>query len=84
MKVQMRGSYEGKVFDERELEFVIGDGYECNIVDGVEIAILSMRRNEKAKFFISNQYAFKQVRIIGSVFVFQRIDLIVMLPQSCI
>ena len=61
VKIHIRGTYEGRVFDERQVEFVVGEGYQHNIVDGIEIGVVTMRRNEKAKFFISSQYAYKEV-----------------------
>jgi len=61
VKVHVRGCYEDMLFDERDVEFVIGDGFEHGIIEGVEKGICKMRRYEKAKFFISSQYAFKDV-----------------------
>jgi len=59
VKVHVRGSYDSVLFDERDVEFVIGDGFEHGIIEGVEKGICKMKRYEKAKFFISSQYAFK-------------------------
>ena len=61
VKVHIRGTFEERVFDEREVEFVVGEGYEHNIVDGIEKGVVTMRRNERSKFFISSQYGFEQV-----------------------
>lgn len=61
VKVHVRGCYEGVLFDERDVEFVIGDGFEHGVIEGVEKGICKMKRYEKAKFFISSQYAFKDV-----------------------
>jgi len=61
VKIHLRGSYEGELFDERDVEFVIGDGYEHGVVEGVEKGLCTMRRYEKAKYFIKSQYAFKDV-----------------------
>lgn len=61
VKVHLRGCYKNELFDERDVEFIIGDGFEYGIIEGVEKGICKMRRYEKAKFFITSQYAFKNV-----------------------
>jgi len=61
VKVHVRGCYDGTLFDERDVEFVIGDGFEHGIIEGVEKGICQMRRYEKSKLFISPQYAFKDI-----------------------
>jgi len=61
VKIHIRGVYEGRMFDERDVAFVIGDGYEHNIVQGIEIGVVTMRRYEKAKFFIKSEYGFKDL-----------------------
>ncbi|XP_057291892.1 peptidyl-prolyl cis-trans isomerase FKBP5-like [Hydractinia symbiolongicarpus] len=60
VKVHLRGSYKGRLFDERDVEFVIGDGYEVDIIDGIELALCKMKRHEKARVFINAKYAFKE------------------------
>ena len=59
VKIHIRGSYQGNLFDERDVEFVIGEGYKHNIVDGVEKAICKMKRFEKSKVFVCSDYAYK-------------------------
>lgn len=61
VKIHLRGTYEGELFDERDVEFVIGDGFEHGVIEGVEKGLCTMRRYEKAKFFIKSMYAFKDV-----------------------
>ena len=63
VQLYVRGMYGGDVFDERDIEFILGDGFQHDIVDGVEIGVLTMNKNEKSKFLISSKYAFKQVGV---------------------
>uniref|UniRef100_A0A336N7D4 peptidylprolyl isomerase n=1 Tax=Culicoides sonorensis TaxID=179676 RepID=A0A336N7D4_CULSO len=58
VKIKIKGSYEGKVFDEREIEFNLGEGLEANVVDGVEIALEKFKEGEKSRLILSSQYAF--------------------------
>jgi len=60
VKIHVRGTYQGENFDERDVEFIVGDGHEHNIVEGIEKGVVTMRRYEKAKYFIKPQYAFKE------------------------
>merc|ERR1712198_590822 len=53
--------YKGLLFNERDVEFVIGEGYECNIVDGVEKAICKMKSHERARVSVKSEYAYKDV-----------------------
>jgi len=59
VKIHVRGTYNDRVFDERDVEFVIGDGWEHEICDGIEKGVVTMRRYEKSKLFIHSTYAFK-------------------------
>ncbi|XP_002164353.2 peptidyl-prolyl cis-trans isomerase FKBP5 [Hydra vulgaris] len=61
VKIHIRGSYQGNLFDERDVEFVIGEGYQHNIVDGIEKAICKMKRFEKSKVFVRSEYAYKDI-----------------------
>lgn len=52
----MEGSCEGRVFDERELKFEIGDGEGLGLPAGVEKAIMAMEQGEEALFNIKPKY----------------------------
>lgn len=52
----MEGTYEGRVFDERELKFEIGDGENLGLPVGVEKAIMAMEQEEEALFHIKPKY----------------------------
>ncbi|KAA8590155.1 hypothetical protein FQN60_014089 [Etheostoma spectabile] len=56
--VTMEGICEGRVFDERELKFEIGDGEGLGLPVGVEKAIMAMEQGEEALFNIKPKYGF--------------------------
>lgn len=61
VKIHLRGTYKGVLFDERDAEFVIGEGYEIDIIDGVEKALCKMKRHERARIFVKAEYAYKDI-----------------------
>lgn len=58
VEVTVEGSYEGRVFDERELKFEIGDGENLGLPAGVEKAITAMEQAEEALFILKPKYGF--------------------------
>ena len=58
VEVTLEGSYEGRVFDERELKFEIGDGEVLGFPAGVEKALMAMEQGEEALFHIKPKYGF--------------------------
>ncbi|XP_029289410.1 peptidyl-prolyl cis-trans isomerase FKBP4 [Cottoperca gobio] len=56
--VTVEGSCDGRVFDERELKFEIGDGEGLRFPVGVEKAIMAMEQGEEALFHIKPKYGF--------------------------
>lgn len=54
--VTLEGSCEGRVFDERELKFEIGDGENLGFPAGVEKAIMAMEQGEEALFIMKPKY----------------------------
>lgn len=56
--VTVEGTYEGRVFDERELKFEIGDGEGFGLPVGVEKAMMAMEQEEEALFIIKPKYGF--------------------------
>ncbi|XP_038561950.1 peptidyl-prolyl cis-trans isomerase FKBP4 isoform X1 [Micropterus salmoides] len=61
VEVTVEGTYEGRVFDERELKFEIGDGENLGLPVGVEKAIMAMEQEEEALFHIKPKYGFGNV-----------------------
>lgn len=58
VEVTLEGSCEGRVFDERELKFEIGDGESLGFPPGVEKALMAMEQGEEALFNIKPKYGF--------------------------
>ncbi|XP_041794579.1 peptidyl-prolyl cis-trans isomerase FKBP4 [Chelmon rostratus] len=58
VEVTVEGSCEGRVFDERELKFEVGDGENLGLPAGVEKSIMAMEQGEEALFNIKPKYGF--------------------------
>lgn len=58
VKVHIKGSIDSTIFDERDVEFNLGEGSDVDIVSGVERAIEKMRHGERARVIIKPQHAF--------------------------
>ncbi|PWA14315.1 hypothetical protein CCH79_00012266 [Gambusia affinis] len=54
----VEGTCDGRVFDERELKFEIGDGESFSLPSGVEKAIMAMEQGEEALFIMKPKYGF--------------------------
>ncbi|XP_018794277.1 PREDICTED: FK506-binding protein 59 [Bactrocera latifrons] len=58
VKVHLIGKYNGNTFDERDVEFDYGEGCDCSIIEGVEIALERMTVGEISRIKIQPKYAF--------------------------
>lgn len=58
VEVTVEGTCDGRVFDERELKFEVGDGESLGLPAGVEKAIMAMEQGEEALFIIKAKYGF--------------------------
>ncbi|XP_030645977.1 peptidyl-prolyl cis-trans isomerase FKBP4 [Chanos chanos] len=58
VEVCVEGVHEGRVFDQRELKFEIGDGESLNLPPGVEKALQAMEQGEEALFTIKPKYGY--------------------------
>ncbi|CAL8358731.1 unnamed protein product [Lota lota] len=58
VEVTVEGTFEGRVFDQREMKFEIGDGEGLGLPTGVEKAILAMEQGEESLFNIKPKYGF--------------------------
>lgn len=56
--VDIRGHHADRTFDERQVSFTLGDGWEFDIPVGVEKALKKFRMGEKSIVNIMSQYAF--------------------------
>lgn len=48
----------GRCFDKREVEFILGEASEVNICSGVEHALYKMSEGETSELIIKSRYAF--------------------------
>lgn len=58
VKVHLKGMYEGRVFDERDVEFVVGEGVDHGVIKGVEDGLLKFKKGEKSLLRIAPNKAF--------------------------
>ncbi|XP_008297922.1 peptidyl-prolyl cis-trans isomerase FKBP4 [Stegastes partitus] len=58
VEVTLEGTCDGRVFDERELKFEVGDGESLGLPPGVEKALTAMEQGEEALFIIKPKYGF--------------------------
>lgn len=57
--VNVKGTYEGKVFDERNaVEFTVGDAVEQSLPEGLDVAIKKFKKGETSVLVLSPKYAF--------------------------
>lgn len=59
VKVHLTGSYNGNVFEDRDVQFSLGEGEDQDVIEGVEKALESFRKGEKSKLLIKSKFAFK-------------------------
>ncbi|KAM8862035.1 LOW QUALITY PROTEIN: peptidyl-prolyl cis-trans isomerase FKBP4 [Synchiropus picturatus] len=58
VEVTVQGTFNGRVFDEREMKFEVGDGESLGLPVGAEKAIMAMEQGEEATFNIKPKYGF--------------------------
>nr|AAF18387.1 FK506-binding protein FKBP59 [Drosophila melanogaster] len=58
VKAHISGSFEGRVFEDRDVEFDYGEGKAIGVIDGVEIALEKMNVGETSRIKIQAKYAF--------------------------
>lgn len=56
--VEVTGTYDGKVFDERTLDYTLGDATESNLPDGIDVALKKFKKGEKSELILSGEYGF--------------------------
>ncbi|XP_015513826.1 FK506-binding protein 59 isoform X1 [Neodiprion pinetum] len=59
--VHLVGSYDGKVFEEKDVQFNLGEGEDVGIIDGVEIALRTFKMGEKSRLKIKSKHAYKNI-----------------------
>lgn len=58
VKIHLVGRHEGRIFEERDVEFNLGEGEEDGIVSGVEIALEKFKKGETAKLIVKPKFAY--------------------------
>ncbi|XP_054744105.1 FK506-binding protein 59 isoform X1 [Anastrepha obliqua] len=58
VKAHITGKYNGNIFEDRDVEFDYGEGCDCGVIEGVEIALEKMTVGETSKLKIQGKYAF--------------------------
>ncbi|XP_071637978.1 FK506-binding protein 59 isoform X1 [Temnothorax longispinosus] len=60
VKIHLVGKYNDEVFEDREIEFILGEGEDVGIVEGVELALPRFLKGEKSRLLIKSKHAFKE------------------------
>ncbi|KAG8438482.1 hypothetical protein GDO86_004884 [Hymenochirus boettgeri] len=58
VEIHLRGSHNERIFDERDLQFEVGEGEGLGVPPGVETAIQQMEKAEEAIVYIKPKYGF--------------------------
>ena len=58
--VNLIGSYNKNIFDQRTVSFTLGEGSEQDLCEGVEKALEKFKKNEKSRIVIKPNYAFQE------------------------
>uniref|UniRef100_T1JDQ0 peptidylprolyl isomerase n=1 Tax=Strigamia maritima TaxID=126957 RepID=T1JDQ0_STRMM len=56
--VHLVGKHEGRVFEDRDVTFAIGEGLENGVVDGIEKALEKFKKGETSRLLLKSNYAF--------------------------
>lgn len=56
--VELTGYHNDAVFDQRDVEFVLGEGESIGIIEGLEIALKKFKKGEKSRLKIRSEYAY--------------------------
>jgi len=59
--IHMRGMYQGTAFEEKDIEFILGEGSEKGICMGIEKALYTMKKREKVQLKIQSKYGFGEM-----------------------
>ncbi|ESP05114.1 hypothetical protein LOTGIDRAFT_102242 [Lottia gigantea] len=61
VNIHLVGKYKGRIFEERDVEFIVGEPEEQNVIEGIDIAVTKMKKGEKSVFKIAPTFAYGQV-----------------------
>jgi FK506-binding protein 4/5 len=58
VSVHLRGSsLDGRIFDERDVDFEIGEGQKADVIEAIETALQKFKKNEQSKLYIKSKCA---------------------------
>jgi len=58
VEIHIVGRHNGRVFEDRDVSFIVGDGIEQGVVEGIETAVQSFKKNECSCLKIKSKYAY--------------------------
>lgn len=58
VKVHITGKYNSEIIEDRDVEFVLGEGYEQGVIEGVETALTKFLKGERSRLNIKAAVAF--------------------------
>jgi len=58
VKCHITGRYEDRIFEDRDIEFNLGEGEDFGVISGVETALEKMTQGETSRLVIKPKYAF--------------------------
>ncbi|XP_053970537.1 FK506-binding protein 59-like [Hylaeus volcanicus] len=61
VNIHLTGMYNGKVFEDRDVQFSLGEGEDCGVVSGVEHALTLFNTGEKSRLEIKSKHAFRDI-----------------------
>uniref|UniRef100_A0A6P7F7Y3 peptidylprolyl isomerase n=1 Tax=Diabrotica virgifera virgifera TaxID=50390 RepID=A0A6P7F7Y3_DIAVI len=56
--VHLIGKHDGRIFDERDAAFAVGEASEANVISAIDIAIQKFKKNETSRLIVHPKYAF--------------------------
>jgi len=65
VEIELKGYQKGKLFDERKVEFELGEGLDKDVPRGIEFAIEKMKRGETSQITLKPSYAFGSAGIVS-------------------
>lgn len=61
VSVKLVGKSGDRVFDEREVSFVVGEASEADLIPGIDIAVSKMKKGETSRILIRKDYAWNDL-----------------------
>ncbi|XP_054722294.1 peptidyl-prolyl cis-trans isomerase FKBP4-like [Uloborus diversus] len=58
VEVHYVGKFQDKVFETQDVKFVIGEPFEENVIEGLDIALQKFKKGETSKIIVAPKYAF--------------------------